>query len=304
MPTLEAALAQATLAPTVELTRAVRSPRRRVYEAWTNPELLRQFFGPENMHCTSAALDARVGGAYSIGVRPNGAPATQPDSIASGNYTQVVDSELLQFTWKPTWNPVEESLVTVSFRDAAGEGTEITIRHESFAQEAIEGYTKGWTACLDKMETALVAPADYARTIRIDAPRERVFAALSTPQGVEKWWIRATGSGAAGGDLNLHFAGMEEPFVLHVDEATAPSAVHWTSRLHSVLPEWDGTKILFDLVERTAETCELHFRHVGLSPKLACYEMCESGWNRYLPSLVSYAERGEGMPYRKPAPTV
>lgn len=299
MPTLEATPAQSTLAPTVELTRAIRSPRRRVYEAWTNPELLRQWFGPANMHCTSAALDPRVGGAYSLGVRPDGAPETQPEAITSGIYTEVVPGEVLQFTWKPTWNPGEESLVTVSFRDAAGEGTEVTIRHQQFAQEAIENYTKGWTACLDKMETALDAP-DYARTIRIDAPRERVFAALTTPEGIAGWWIRATGSGAAGGDLSLHFAGLGDPFVLHVDEATAPGTVHWTSRLHSALPEWDGTKILFDLEELSPETCELRFRHVGLTPKLACYEMCQSGWNRYLPSLAAYAETGVGMPYRKP----
>jgi uncharacterized protein YndB with AHSA1/START domain len=149
MPTLEAA---AALAYAVELTRTVRSPRSRVYEQWTSPELLQQWFGPANMHCTSAALDARLGGAYSIAIRPEGAPATQPDAIASGNYTRVVPGELLQFTWKPTWNPGEESLVTVSFQDAAGEGTEITIGHQNFAPDSVEGYTRGWTACLDKME--------------------------------------------------------------------------------------------------------------------------------------------------------
>jgi uncharacterized protein YndB with AHSA1/START domain len=305
MPTLEATPAQAALASTVELTRTVRSPRNRVYEAWTNPEVLRQWFGPANMHCTSITLDARVGGAYSLGVRPDGAPATQPEAIATGHYTRVAPGKLLQFTWKPTWRPGEESLVTVSFQDAAGEGTEITIRHEKFESEAIEGYTKGWTACLEKMEVAVDVPADYARTIAIKAPRARVFEALATAEGVQSWWVsRATGSGATGSDLNLHFEGIDEPFVMHVDEATAPAAVHWTSRLHAAAPEWDGTKILFDLVERTAESCELRFRHVGLNARLKCYTNCEAGWNRYLPSLVAYAERGEGTPNRKPAKTV
>jgi uncharacterized protein YndB with AHSA1/START domain len=302
MPTLEATPA---LASGVQLTRTIRSPRSRVYEQWTNPELLKQWFGPANMHCTSATLDARLGGAYSIAVRPEGAPATQPDAIATGNYTRVVPGELLQFTWKPTWNPGEESLVTVSFQDAAGEGTEITIGHQNFAPDSVEGYTRGWTACLDKMESTLDASADYARRIEINAPIARVFAALSTPEGVSRWWSTfATGSGSTGGDLSLEFEGQNEPFVFHVDEATPPASVHWTSRFNPNLPEWDGTKILFDLVEHTPETCELHFRHSGLTPQLACYNMCESGWNRFLPSLVAYAERGQGAPYRKPAPTV
>jgi uncharacterized protein YndB with AHSA1/START domain len=304
MPTLEATPAQAVCAPTVELTRAVRSPRSRVYVAWTNPELLRQWFGPANMHCTSSSAAAHVGGAYSIGVRPDAAPATQPESIATGNYTRVIPGELLQFTWKPSWNPGEESLVTVILKDALGEGTEITIRHERFAQQALENYTKGWTACLDKVEKLLDTAPDYARTIAIDAPRERVFAALTSLEGVEGWWVdQATGSGGAGDDLNLYFACIEEPFVMHVHQATM-EGIHWTSGLHAALPEWNGTKILFDLVERTPASCELHFRHVGLNPGLACYNTCESGWNRYLPSLAAYAEKGEGWPNRKTAKTV
>ena len=46
---------------------------------------------------------------------PSGAART---SAAYGVYTEVVPNEKLQFTWKPSWNPREESLVTVTFCDA------------------------------------------------------------------------------------------------------------------------------------------------------------------------------------------
>lgn len=152
MPTLEAAPAATSF---VELTRATAAPRSRVYQMWTDSALLKQWFGPATMHCTAVSLDARTGGAYSIAVRPNGVPDSVPDAVASGTYTRVVPGKLLQFTWKPSWRQDEESLVTVTFDDAAGEGTEITIRHENFSEDALPNYTSGWTACLDKLEDAV-----------------------------------------------------------------------------------------------------------------------------------------------------
>jgi uncharacterized protein YndB with AHSA1/START domain len=151
MPTLEAVPAATSF---VELTRATPASRSRVYEMWTDSALLKQWFGPATMHCTSVSLDARTGGAYSIAVRPNDAPDSVPDAVASGTYTRVIPGELLQFTWKPSWRAGEDSLVTISFADALGEGTEITIRHENFTEDALDNYTNGWTACLDKLEAA------------------------------------------------------------------------------------------------------------------------------------------------------
>ena len=85
---------------------------------------------------------------------------------------------------------------------------------------------------------------------------------------------------------------------MHVDEAKRPCSVKWTCMVHTDLPEWAGTKPTFDLVELTPKTCELHFRHTGLTPELECYDHCEIGWNRFLASLVAYIERGKGAPYR------
>lgn len=42
----------------------------------------------------------------------------------------------------------------------------------------------------------------------------------------------------------------------------------------------------------------LRFRHVGLVPRLSCYEVCESGWEHFPVSLLDYAERGAGSPFR------
>jgi uncharacterized protein YndB with AHSA1/START domain len=152
MPTLEAA-STAVSTPIVEITRVVRTSRARLYQAWTDADSLKQWFGPADMHCSSVDLDPRIGGAYIARIVHNADPA-RPEATASGHFTKLVADKLLQFTWKPSWNPGEDSLVTVSFRDAAG-GAEITIRHENFDQSAVPSYNQGWIGCLDKMEVAL-----------------------------------------------------------------------------------------------------------------------------------------------------
>jgi limonene-1,2-epoxide hydrolase len=115
----------------------------------------------------------------------------------------------------------------------------------------------------------IVTELDYARRIAFRAPRERVYDALATPEGIRGWWTTiVTGSGAAGGGLRLGFAGLGEGIVMRVDE----------------------------LAELGPDECELSFRHLGLAPELDCYDVCERGWDRFLgSSLVAYVERGSGM---------
>jgi uncharacterized protein YndB with AHSA1/START domain len=169
MPTLETPVTEAATLK-LEQTRVIRATRSRVYEAWTNPEILKQWFGPAKMHCPSATMDVRVGGSYRIDVVPDVPPPSpapvsgqrstecaERRSAALGTYTKVVPNELLQFTWAPDWNPGEQSLVTVSLKDVAG-GTEITIRHENFATESSrDGHNNGWVGCLDKLADKLEA---------------------------------------------------------------------------------------------------------------------------------------------------
>jgi hypothetical protein len=45
------------------------------------------------------------------------------------------------------------------------------------------------------------------------------------------------------------------------------------------------------------EPGRLRFRHVGLIPRLSCYDTCEAGWERFLTSLVAYAEQNTGSPF-------
>ena len=166
MPTLQSAPEASSLSLTQ--TRLIRAPREKVYEAWTNPAIMKQWFGSAAMVCTGAVLDVRAGGSYRIEAVRTDAPAmegvTGEDMCAGssfsavvGSYTKVVPNTLLQFTWTPAWAPEEHSVVTVSLKDAPG-GTELTILHEKFASEASrDAHNTGWTFALNSIDRVLTA---------------------------------------------------------------------------------------------------------------------------------------------------
>jgi uncharacterized protein YndB with AHSA1/START domain len=143
----------------LELTRVIRASRAQVFEAWTHPHILEQWFGAGR--APSATLDVRQGGEYGIVMtRSADSECAGEDEMSrktqvQGTYQQVILNELLQFTWHPDWDPTEASLVTVSFRDVEG-GTELKLKHEKFASErSRDQHEKGWTVSLSKLEQVI-----------------------------------------------------------------------------------------------------------------------------------------------------
>ena len=133
----------------------------------------------------------------------------------------------------------------------------------------------------------------YRCRLAIRAPRERVFDAVATVEGVRGWWTPiASGSPAAGGELHLGFAGLGEHIALRVEEARRPSLVRWRCLAHSGSPAWNGTALTFELREDGPGRCELRFRHAGLSAGLV-----GDGWERFLASLAALAQTGRGTPF-------
>ena len=134
----------------LEVTRLIKAPRARVFDAWTRPEMIRMWFGPEGMRPAEVSTDPRVGGAYTIGLE-SCADGTKQNPVATGTYTKVNPYDLLQFSWVGSWVPEEESLVTIHFRDV-GDATEIRLIHDRFnTVESRDGHNKGWIACMDRL---------------------------------------------------------------------------------------------------------------------------------------------------------
>jgi uncharacterized protein YndB with AHSA1/START domain len=138
----------------LEIQRFIKAPRDRVYAAWTDPEQLKKWFGPENVKTRDLTADVRVGGQFRWDCTdPEGKEVT-----ISGEYRELQPGRKIVFTWKHEENEDwknHNSIVTVEFFDRE-EGTEVHLTHEKLPNEASrDDHAQGWTSVLDKLEKFL-----------------------------------------------------------------------------------------------------------------------------------------------------
>ena len=134
--------------PSLTLKRRLNATPAKVYSAWTEPEKLARWMGPEGVEVKHAEADVRVGGRYRIVML---SPDCE-DHDVGGVYREVVPDEKLVFTWAWKSTPEQESLVTVALK-TDGDGTLLTLMHEQFVDETVRDHHKvGWSGALEKLE--------------------------------------------------------------------------------------------------------------------------------------------------------
>lgn len=134
--------------PSLTIKRRLNAPAAKVYAAWTEPEKIVAWFGPEGAVTVRTEMDVRVGGRFRIVMRsPDG-----EEHDVSGVYREVMPNQKLVFSWAWRSTPERESLVTVTLK-ADGDGTILTLLHEQFFDElARDRHNFGWTGAMDKLE--------------------------------------------------------------------------------------------------------------------------------------------------------
>ena len=136
--------------PSLTLQRRLKATPAQVFTAWTQPDQLVQWFGPEHTDKTTvrAELDVRVGGRFRARFNTKDGEYHE----VGGAYREVVKNQKLVFDWAWHSTPERQSLVTVTLR-ADGSGTLLTLTHEKFFDDAArDGHKRGWIETLDKLE--------------------------------------------------------------------------------------------------------------------------------------------------------
>jgi uncharacterized protein YndB with AHSA1/START domain len=149
----------------IVISRVFDAPRELVFEAFTDPRHLSQFWGPKITSVSDCKVDLRVGGGFSVTMRgPDG--TVYP---CAGIYREITPPERLVFagTAKED-NPCggglpPRSLVTITFA-AQGEKTKLTIHAQlqspADREAAIAGgYSMGWNDSLDRLAEVLARAA-------------------------------------------------------------------------------------------------------------------------------------------------
>ena len=131
------------------INKSIQAPVDKVFAAWTNPETIKQWFGPGGgMTVPNVEMDLRTGGAYLIHLHD---PDSGSDHIVSGEYEEVVPNEKLVFNWK--WKDgVDRTQVTIELRPEDSGGTLLTLTHRGFSQqEFADKHNEGWSGCLESL---------------------------------------------------------------------------------------------------------------------------------------------------------
>jgi len=140
----------------MSVRRRIPAPRDVVFEAWIDPQGIREWMLPGDAISANAALDVRVGGSYRIVIR-----SKDQEHVHTGTYQVVDRPSKLVFTWTSR-NDSPATLVTVEFLDR-GQETELIITHERFLQaETTKRYEGGWGRIAERFATYLANPSSRA----------------------------------------------------------------------------------------------------------------------------------------------
>jgi uncharacterized protein YndB with AHSA1/START domain len=144
----------------ITLTRLFQAPRALVFEAFTNPKHLAEWWGPKGFVNPVCEIDARPGGAILIHMKMEGTEFSHP---MTGTVHEVVPNERFVFTAvaRDANNQVLlESHTTITFRDEGG-ATRLTVEARAkglqpIARMMLAGMEEGWSQSLEKLDALVV----------------------------------------------------------------------------------------------------------------------------------------------------
>lgn len=140
----------------LRIERRYSAPPEAVFDAFTDPEQIAEWWGPEGMHVPEFAFEARVGGAWATTMEN----ADGQQFHVSGVYTAVDRPGHLAFTW--AWRQEDgsrghETVVDITFA-AFNDGTLLTLVQRSFeTAEQRDNHRGGWMSSFNDLERYLGA---------------------------------------------------------------------------------------------------------------------------------------------------
>lgn len=139
---------------------------------------------------------------------------------------------------------------------------------------------------------------DIIHRVGIRAPISKVYAALSTVEGVAGWWTKETrGVSKSGGEIEVRFltpSGKEiGSMTMEVMALDPNKKVHW--RFKSGPAEWIGTDVIFNLSQDGDYTIVL-FAHKNWREAVEFTAHCSMKWAIFMLSLRDLVETGKGKP--------
>lgn len=149
----------------IVITRSFAAPLEKVWSAWTDASLLRQWWGPKDYSCTHASIRFTVGGKYLASMK-----SKDQEMWSTGEYREIEKDRKIVMTdhfsdkhgnilspeqagMPGNWG--KELLITLEFDENLGK-TDLTLRHEGIPPEMQKDCIQGWQESFDKLHALVM----------------------------------------------------------------------------------------------------------------------------------------------------
>lgn len=151
-------------APLIEISRIFQAPVERLWNAWSDAEMVKQWWGPESYTCPFAKIDFRVGGKNLMAMKAPDGKVTW----SGGTYEEITPKRRFVCTDSFTdengnvisakdagmpgnWQS-DVLYVTVEFEPLDDGETKMNLNHEGIPKEMHDDCVNGWNSSLDKLQ--------------------------------------------------------------------------------------------------------------------------------------------------------
>lgn len=149
--------------PLVQITRTFRAPVARLWAAWSEPTMMKQWWGPENFSCPYASIEFRPGGKCVLAMKDSEGRVI----YSTGRYEEIIPNEKIVCTdnfsdedgnvisaeevgMPGDWP--ETSHITVKFQSDGADQTTMHLKHEGIPAEMHDDCVDGWSSSFDKLQ--------------------------------------------------------------------------------------------------------------------------------------------------------
>lgn len=302
-------------ARSIVTTRIIDAPRDLVFEAWTSPEHLARWWGPDDFTTTTSAFDMRTGGIWRFVMHgPDGRDyknritfeeISRPERLAY-RHDDGEDVALIRFQTTVTFEDLGgKTRITLSARFPTAAERERVVKENG----AIEGAAQTVSRLANYVgELATGGECGVGRVLVLtrifDAPRELVFKCWTDPKHFSAWWgphmftaPKVELDLKPGGKIFVLMSGpppwQHHPMGGEFREIAPPERIVFTSHL-----EKDGRMLLQNLNTVTFEDMggktrmRLHVRVLVAAPEMAgALGGMEMGWSQSLEKLAAHVMR-------------
>jgi uncharacterized protein YndB with AHSA1/START domain len=174
----------------IVISRLIDAPQERVFDAWTDPEQVVQWWGPNGFTTTTYKMEVKPGGVWRFVMHgPDGR-----DYQNKITYLEVVRPERLVFE-----HGGDDDLEPVSFQNtvtfvAEGGKTKVTMRSVFATKQERDRVAKEYGAIeggeqhLARLGEHVTASRPFIISRVFDAPRDLVWKAHSEFEALKQWW--------------------------------------------------------------------------------------------------------------------